>query len=75
MATHGKEFQDSLNHLKFLLAIDIKTINQTSHMYIRYEIALIEQMAHQRKHFYKTYLNYTILKKMKLLIQMMLYNF
>ena len=64
MAKHNREFQDSLNNFKFLLAkrydrFPIKFL----HNYIRYEIALLEQLAHQSKgEYYKSYLYDNYLK-------------
>ncbi len=65
MALHEKEFQDSLNVFK----VDLSNRYQNNlikflHISIRYEIALLEQMAHQSKgEFYKNYLFQTYLKK------------
>ena len=65
MAIHDKEFQDSLNSFKIFISDRYQNyLIKYLHMYIRYEIALIEQMAHQSKgDFYKTYLHHTYLKK------------
>tara|TARA_B100001287_G_scaffold99049_1_gene83288 strand:- start:11784 stop:13241 length:1458 start_codon:yes stop_codon:yes gene_type:complete len=65
MARHDDEFQDSLNDFKIFVSKKygpnkIKYL----HNYIRYEIALLEQMAHQSKgDIYRTYLFNTYLKK------------
>ena len=64
MAKHNKEFQDSLNSFKIYLSEKYK-FNKIKylHNYIRYEIALLEQLAHQNKgDFYKTYLYDSYLK-------------
>ena len=65
MAIHDKEFQDSLNSFKIFISDRYQDyLIKYLHMYIRYEIALIEQMAHQSKgDLYKTYLYHTYLKK------------
>ena len=65
MARHDEEFQDSLNDFKIFASKKygpnkIKYL----HNYIRYEIALLEQMAHQSKgDIYRAYLFNTYLKK------------
>ena len=50
MAKHNKEFQDSLNSFKIFLSERYK-FNKIKylHNYIRYEIAILEQLAHQNK--------------------------
>ena len=65
MAIHDEEFQDSLNNFKIFVSKKYgnKKIKYL-HNYIRYEIALLEQMAHQVKaNFIKTYLYNTYLKR------------
>ena len=65
MAKHDEEFQDSLNNFKIFASKKygpnkIKYL----HNYIRYEIALLEQMAHQSKgDVYRSYLFNTYLKR------------
>jgi thiol-disulfide isomerase/thioredoxin len=65
MAKHDEEFQDSLNNFKIFSSkrygpIKIKYL----HNYIRYEIALLEQMAHQSKgDVYRSYLFNSYLKR------------
>jgi len=65
MAIHDEEFQDSLNDFKIFVSKKYGTKKiKYLHNYIRYEIALLEQMAHQSKgEFYKTYLYNTYLKR------------
>ena len=65
MAIHNEEFQDSLNDFKIFVSKKYGTKKiKYLHNYIRYEIALLEQMAHQSKgEFYKTYLYNTYLKR------------
>ena len=64
MAKHNKEFQDSLNEFKISLTKRYKSYPiKFLHNYIRYEIALLEQLAHQSKgEYYKNYLYETYLK-------------
>ena len=65
MARHDEEFQDSLNEFKIFVSdrYSSKKIKYL-HNYIRYEIALLEQMAHQSKgDLYRTYLYNTYLKR------------
>lgn len=64
MANHSNEFQDSLNSFKILLSDRYKTKKiKYLHNYIRYEIAILEQLAHQNKgdyfkeYLYENYLN------------------
>ncbi len=58
MAKHSNEFQDSLNNFKILLSDRYKTKKiKYLHNYIRYEIAILEQLAHQNKgDYFKAYL-------------------
>ena len=65
MALHEKEFQDSLNAFKIYISNRYQNnLIKFLHITIRYEIALLEQMAHQSKgEFYKNYLFHTYLKK------------
>ena len=64
MAKHNKEFQDSLNNFKIYLSERYRSNKiKYLHNYIRYEIALLEQLAHQNKgDYYKTYLFESYLK-------------
>ena len=64
MAKHNKEFQDSLNNFKIYLSARYRSNKiKYLHNYIRYEIALLEQLAHQNKgDYYKTYLFESYLK-------------
>ncbi len=64
MAKHNKEFQDSLNNFKIYLSERYRSNKiKYLHNYIRYEIALLEQLAHQNKgDFYKAYLYESYLK-------------
>ena len=65
MARHDEEFQDSLNEFKIFVSdrYSSKKIKYLHH-YIRYEIALLEQMAHQSKgDLYRIYLYNTYLKQ------------
>jgi thiol-disulfide isomerase/thioredoxin len=64
MAKHNKEFQDSLNVFKIYLSEKYKSYKiKYLHNYIRYEIALLEQLAHQSKgDYYKSYLFESYLK-------------
>ncbi len=65
MARHDEEFQDSLNEFKVFVSdrYSSKKIKYLHH-YIRYEIALLEQMAHQSKgDLYRSYLYNTYLKR------------
>ena len=64
MAKHNKEFQDSLNNFKIYLSTRYRSNKiKYLHNYIRYEIALLEQLAHQNKgDYYKTYLFESYLK-------------
>ena len=65
MAHHDAEFQDSLNQFKIFVSKKYGDNNiKYLHNYIRYEIALLEQMAHQSKgEYYKFHLYNTYLKK------------
>lgn len=65
MAKHNKKFQDSLNEFKISLTKRYENYPiKFLHNYIRYEIALLEQLAHQSKgEYYKNYLYETYLKK------------
>ena len=65
LALHEKEFQDSLNAFKVFISNRYQNdLIKFLHVSIRYEIALLEQMAHQSKgEFYKNYLFHTYLKK------------
>ena len=65
LALQEKEFQDSLNAFKVFISDRYQNdLIKFLHVSIRYEIALIEQMAHQSKgEFYKNYLFHTYLKK------------
>ena len=50
MAKHNKKFQDSLNEFKISLTKRYQNYPiKFLHNYIRYEIALLEQLAHQSK--------------------------
>ena len=64
MAKQNKEFQDSLNNFKIYLSERYRSNKiKYLHNYIRYEIALLEQLAHQNKgDYYKTYLFESYLK-------------
>ena len=64
MAKHNKEFQDSLNNFKIYLSARYRSNKiKYLHNYIRYEIALLEQLAHQNKgDYFKTYLFESYLK-------------
>ena len=65
MAHHDEEFQDSLNNFKIFASkrYGNKKI-KFFHNYIRYEIALLEQMAHQSKgDIYRNYLYTSYLKR------------
>ena len=64
MAKHEVEFQDSLNIFKIKISNRYKNYKvKYLHNYVRYEVALMEQMAHQNKgekyryYLYKTYLS------------------
>ena len=64
MAKHEAEFQDSLNIFKIKISNRYKNYKvKYLHNYVRYEVALMEQMAHQNKgekfryYLYKTYLS------------------
>ena len=64
MAKHETEFQDSLNAFKIKISNRYKNYRiKYLHNYVRYEVALMEQMAHQNKgekyryYLYKTYLS------------------
>ena len=65
MANHSNEFQDSLNSFKILLSDRYKTKKiKYLHNYIRYEIAILEQLAHQNKgDYFKDYLYENYLKR------------
>ena len=65
MANHSNEFQDSLNSFKILLSDRYKTKKiKYLHNYIRYEIAILEQLAHQNKGgYFKEYLYENYLKR------------
>ena len=65
MAKRSNEFQDSLNSFKILLS-DRYSSKQIKylHNYIRYEIAMIEQLVHQNKgDYFKDYLYENYLKR------------
>ena len=68
MAKHSNEFQDSLNNFKILLSNRYKTKKiKYLHNYIRYEIAILEQLAHQNKgDYFKAYLYENYLKRNKI---------
>ena len=68
MAKHSNEFQDSLNNFKILLSDRYKTKKiKYLHNYIRYEIAILEQLAHQNKgDYFKAYLYENYLKRNKI---------
>ena len=67
MAKHSNEFQDSLNSFKTLLSDRYRTKKiKYLHNYIRYEIAILEQLAHQNKgDYFKAYLYENYLKRNK----------
>ena len=64
-AKHSQEFQDSLNSFKILLSDRYKTKKiKYLHNYIRYEIAILEQLAYQNKgDYFKAYLYENYLKR------------
>ena len=68
MAQHNKEFQEALNNFKIYLSNRYKNKKiKYLHNYIRYEIAILEQLANQNKgEFYKEYLYENYLNKKEL---------
>ena len=77
MAKHSNEFQDSLNNFKILLSDRYKTKKiKYLHNHIRYEIAILEQLAYQNKgDYFKAYLYENYLKEIKSTIKRCLYTF
>ena len=65
MAKHSNEFQDSLNSFKIFLSDRYSSRKiKYLHNYIRYEVAILEQLAHQNKgDYFKAYLYENYLKR------------